>query len=70
MKENNEAIEAMLAEEGSEATSGAKQAIADFAVLYARKLIRKSLFPNKSSINIEDVRNAYEVMNKHHSGDL
>ena len=46
----------MLQEEGHQATTGAKQAIADFAILYARKLIRKSLFPNKSTINAEDVR--------------
>ena len=60
----------MLTEEGSEATPGAKQAIADFAILYARKLVRKSLFPNKNTVSAEDVRNAYEVMNKHHSADL
>lgn len=56
MKENEKAIEAMLQEEGHDATQGAKQAIADFTVLYARKLIRKSLFPNKTTITLDDVR--------------
>ena len=56
MKENEKAISAMLEEEGCEATDSAKQAIADFAILYAKKLIKKSLFPNKTSIGSEDIR--------------
>lgn len=56
MYENEKAIEDMLEEEGQEATQSAKQAIADFSILYARKLIRKSLFPGKNTINVEDVR--------------
>ena len=46
----------MLEEEGCTANSNAKQAITDFSILYAKKLLKKCLFPNKDSINPDDLR--------------
>ena len=46
----------MLEEEGCDANPNAKQAITDFSILYAKKLLKKCLFPNKDSINPDDLR--------------
>ena len=46
----------MLEEEGVTANSSAKQAITDFSILYAKKLLKKCLFPNKDSISPEELR--------------
>jgi hypothetical protein len=46
----------MFEEEGVMASSGAKQAATDFAIMYARKLIRKTLTLNKNAITSDDVR--------------
>lgn len=56
MKENNKAIEEMLEEYGCTATDGAKQAISDFSILYARKLINRCLIPNKDTFTSDDLR--------------
>ena len=46
----------MLEEYGCTATDGAKQAISDFSILYARKLINRCLFPNKDTFTSDDLR--------------
>jgi hypothetical protein len=46
----------MLQEEGYEATESAQQALTDFSILYAKKLIGRCLKGDKVSITLEDVR--------------
>lgn len=56
MKENEKAIDELLQEEGYSATTSAKQAISDFSILYARKLLHRCLAPNKDTISADDLR--------------
>lgn len=56
MKENFTAIEQALSEENLVATDSAKQALADFTVLYARKLLRECLKPNRTNVSLSDLR--------------
>lgn len=46
----------MVTEEGYEATDQAKQAITDFSILYAKKLITRCAKGGKSTITLDDLR--------------
>lgn len=56
MEKNKKAVEMMLEEEGLKATEGAKKAIPQFCILFARKLIRISLYPNQNKITETSIR--------------